>query len=170
MNRILQPTDFCLFGLPIAAVFEKNHLIQIRLNQNLSASEKTSAGIEPLLAFYQQLKCYQKNPHFHFSIAYQLRGTHWQKQVWQALLNIPVGQTKSYGELARLVGGSAQAVGQALKNNPLPIIYPCHRVVAQKSLGGYAGKRDGWQMQFKQALLKHEQGFDATGIFSGSCS
>ena len=166
MNRILPQNNFCLFGLPVAAVFEKNCLIQIHLNQNMATYEKTSAGIEPLLELYRQLNAYRKNPEFHFSIPHQLSGTPWQKRVWQSLLSIPPGQTKTYGELARLLGGSAQAVGQALKHNPLPILYPCHRVIAKKGWGGYAGKCDGWQMQFKLALLKHEQGLDTTGIFS----
>ena len=74
-------------------------------------------------------------------------GTSFQKTVWQLLLNIPYGQTISYGELASLYGQTkgisfrcAQAIGQAVGANPLPIVIPCHRVLAKDNLiGGYSG-------------------------------
>ncbi|MBQ7631467.1 MAG: methylated-DNA--[Paludibacteraceae bacterium] len=68
------------------------------------------------------------------------KGTDFQRKVWQALLTIPYGRTKTYGELARLIGcRSAQAVGQAINKNPIALIIPCHRVVgANGVLGGYA--------------------------------
>jgi len=73
------------------------------------------------------------------------QGTPFQLQVWQLLLQIPVGATLTYGALARRVAAlqkrpqmSAQAVGQAVSRNPLPLFIPCHRVVAASSLGGYA--------------------------------
>jgi len=73
-------------------------------------------------------------PHF-------LRATPFEKQVLYALCQIPYGEVRTYGWLARKVGrpGAAQAVGQALSRNPLPLLYPCHRVVAGKGLGGFSG-------------------------------
>ena len=83
-----------------------------------------------------------------------LRGTAFQQHVWRALLDIPYGQTVTYGELARRLGcRSAQAVGGAVGRNPISIIVPCHRVVgADGSLTGYAGGLDR-----KRALLELEQ-------------
>ena len=67
------------------------------------------------------------------------RGTPFQQRVWQALLEIPYGETRTYGQVAEQVGmpRAARAVGQAVGRNPLPIIVPCHRVVASDGLGGF---------------------------------
>ena len=83
-----------------------------------------------------------------------LKGTDFQQRTWQALLDIPYGQTVTYGELARHLGcRSAQAVGGAVGRNPISIIVPCHRVVgADGSLTGYAAGLDR-----KRALLCLEQ-------------
>lgn len=85
--------------------------------------------------------------------------TPFQRKVYIALLDVPVGTTITYGELARRIGcRSAQAVGQALKRNPFAPDVPCHRVVAADgSIGGYSGKRDGEQIEYKRRLLDKEQ-------------
>lgn len=77
-----------------------------------------------------------------FAIPLDLEGSPFQVKVWKALLEIPYGETRSYGEIARVVGRpkAARAVGMANRSNPIPIIVPCHRVIAgDGSLGGYAG-------------------------------
>lgn len=81
-------------------------------------------------------------------------GTPFQRQVWEALLQIPYGQTVTYGELAQRLGcKSAQAVGGAVGRNPLSILIPCHRVVgASGKLTGYAGG-----LKKKEALLRIEK-------------
>ena len=66
-------------------------------------------------------------------------GTDYQKKIWAFLLTIPAGQTMTYGQVAERVGGSARSVGQAVGRNPIPILIPCHRVVAANGLGGYSG-------------------------------
>lgn len=85
--------------------------------------------------------------------------TPFQRRVYLALLDIPHGQTITYGELARRLGcRSAQAVGQALKRNPFAPEVPCHRVVAADgSLGGYNGQRDGEELERKRQLLEAEK-------------
>jgi len=88
--------------------------------------------------------------HFNF-------GTPFQKEVWQALLNIPYGKTKSYQEVAQLIGRplAMRAVGQACKKNPIGIIVPCHRVIGKDgSLTGYSGKN---HIDLKKKLLEHER-------------
>ncbi|HEX2942793.1 MAG TPA: methylated-DNA--[protein]-cysteine S-methyltransferase [Rhodopila sp.] len=66
-------------------------------------------------------------------------GTPYRQAVWQALCDIPYGQTRSYRDIAAVVGGSARSVGQANGHNPIPLIVPCHRVVAASHIGGYSG-------------------------------
>ena len=85
--------------------------------------------------------------------------TPFQRRVYLELLNVPAGETVTYGELARRIGcRSAQAVGQALKRNPFAPVVPCHRVVAADgSTGGYFGKRDGEEIERKRALIEAER-------------
>ncbi|MGR3723180.1 methylated-DNA--[protein]-cysteine S-methyltransferase [Abyssibius alkaniclasticus] len=73
--------------------------------------------------------------------------------VMLAMCAIPFGETRTYGELARALGASAQAIGQACGANPIPIIVPCHRILGAKWLGGYSG---GGGIESKIALLRHE--------------
>ena len=82
------------------------------------------------------------------------QGTAFQKRVWQALFTIWYGQTKTYGEIAKMVVcRSAQAVGQAVGANPIALIIPCHRVIAANGkLGGYA-----YGTEIKKQLLELEQ-------------
>lgn len=81
------------------------------------------------------------------------RGTAFQRRVWDALLAIPYGETRTYGELAAALGSSARAVGSAVGKNPVSVIIPCHRVLgAGGSLTGYAGGLDR-----KRALLALER-------------
>ena len=66
-------------------------------------------------------------------------GTDYQRRVWAALCDIPVGATRTYIDIARVAGGSARSVGGANGRNPIPILIPCHRVVATNGPGGYSG-------------------------------
>ena len=80
-------------------------------------------------------------------------GTEFQHRVWLAARAIPVGQTRTYGELAKAIGcKSAQAVGTALCANPLAILIPCHRIVSRTGPGGFA-----WGLRRKQAWLAAER-------------
>jgi methylated-DNA-[protein]-cysteine S-methyltransferase len=77
-----------------------------------------------------------------FDLPLHLIGSSWQKTVWKALLDIPCGETESYGALAARIGaaGAARAVGLANGQNPIPIIVPCHRVLPSTGgVGGYGG-------------------------------
>ena len=80
-----------------------------------------------------------------FELEFDLQGTEFQRRVWQALLTIPFGETRSYGDIAEQIGarGAARAVGLANGHNPIAIIVPCHRVIgASGSLTGYGGGLD----------------------------
>jgi len=78
--------------------------------------------------------------------------TVFQAKLRHALLEIPFGETRTYGELAKLLKTSPRALGQALGANPLPILIPCHRVVAEDGLGGFSGG-EAW----KRKLLAWEE-------------
>jgi methylated-DNA-[protein]-cysteine S-methyltransferase len=97
----------------------------------------------PVLAEAErQLTQYFRGERRTFQLPIRLRGTAFQQRVWQHLLSIPYGQTRSYGQLAVAIGkGSAsRAVGLANSKNPLSIIVPCHRVIgASGALTGFAG-------------------------------
>jgi methylated-DNA-[protein]-cysteine S-methyltransferase len=80
-------------------------------------------------------------------------GTAYRCRVWEALRRIPPAQTRSYAEIARAVGGSPRAVGGANAANRIPILIPCHRVVAANGLGGYSG---GEGLKTKRYLLALE--------------
>jgi methylated-DNA-[protein]-cysteine S-methyltransferase len=82
-------------------------------------------------------------------------GSAYRQRVWQALRQIPAGQTRTYLEISRIAGGSARSVGGANAANPIAIFIPCHRVVAVAGLGGYSG---GDGLQTKQKLLDLERG------------
>ena len=84
------------------------------------------------------------------------QGTEFQRRVWDALLEIPPGQTRTYGELARDLRSSPRAVGGACRRNPIPLLIPCHRVVAANGVGGFAGQTSGRWMDIKRWLLSHE--------------
>ncbi len=80
-------------------------------------------------------------------------GTTYHRKVWAALRTIPHGQTRSYTEIAAIAGGSPRSVGGANAANPIPILIPCHRVLATSGLGGYSG---GEGLQTKRFLLALE--------------
>ncbi|MFP4146527.1 MAG: methylated-DNA--[protein]-cysteine S-methyltransferase [Halorhodospira sp.] len=83
--------------------------------------------------------------------------TLFQERLRQALLAMPPGEVVTYGHLARQLGTSARAVGAGCRANPLPLLVPCHRVVAATGPGGYAGNTQGVWVRFKRWLLEQER-------------
>lgn len=103
-----------------------------------------------------QLDHYFQDPRFRFRLPLATPGTPFQRRVWAALRAIPAGETRTYGELAAELGSSARAVGGACRANPVPIVVPCHRVVAVDGLGGFSGATAGPRLAAKRWLLAHE--------------
>jgi methylated-DNA-[protein]-cysteine S-methyltransferase len=102
------------------------------------------------------LAAYGEDPEYHFQLPIQLDGTDYQRKVWRALQTLASGETITYGSLAKRLHSGARAIGNACRNNPIPLIVPCHRVVAKSGLGGFAGdRREGWT-ELKRWLLHHE--------------
>lgn len=104
-----------------------------------------------------QLQAYLADPLFRFDLPVALRGTVFQSRVWQALRQIPSGSTQTYGELAKRLNSAPRAVGQACGANPIPLIIPCHRVLARNGLGGFMSSTGGDPLAIKRWLLEHER-------------
>jgi len=84
------------------------------------------------------------------------QGSAYRHKVWAELCKIPFGETMTYSALAAKIGSSARAVGNACRDNPYPVIIPCHRVVSVSGMGGYCGHTDGDFMAIKYKLLDYE--------------
>jgi methylated-DNA-[protein]-cysteine S-methyltransferase len=102
----------------------------------------------------QQLDAYFDGALKTFDLPLAPVGTPYRRAVWDALCTIPYGETRTYIDIARIAGGSPRSVGQANGRNPIPLIIPCHRVVATGHLGGYSG---GEGLPTKRWLLALEQ-------------
>jgi methylated-DNA-[protein]-cysteine S-methyltransferase len=125
-----------------------------------TSSEDWERDDDGLAAVVDQLEAYFAGSRETFDVPLDLQGTDFQRRVWAGLLEIPYGETMSYGELARRVGrpGASRAVGLANGRNPVAIVVPCHRVIgADGTLTGYGGGLDR-----KVWLLDHERSRRAT--------
>ncbi|WP_171131799.1 MULTISPECIES: methylated-DNA--[protein]-cysteine S-methyltransferase [unclassified Ruegeria] len=100
-----------------------------------------------------QLQAYDAGRLDRFDLPYRVSGSEFQRQVCDLMYAIPLGETVTYGDIAKELGQPAQPVGQACGANPIPVIIPCHRVLAANGLGGFSG--DGG-IETKVALLRHE--------------
>ena len=113
----------------------------------------------------RQLERYREDPDAKFDLPLLIEGSEFQRRLWAALREIPRGRTLTYGEMARKLGGedfeSARAVGQACGDNRLPIVIPCHRVVAADGIGGFSHTTEGFLIDAKRWLLMHEASADA---------
>lgn len=145
---------------PIGAVGVRvvaGRLTHIELLYNMAAPPLHRTSDPTALRARAQLRRYFADPGAGFSLPLGGCGTAFQRRVWKALQAIPAGETVTYGELAGRLGSSARAVGGACRSNPLPIVVPCHRVVARTGVGGFAGDQGGPKVEAKRWLLSHER-------------
>ncbi len=106
---------------------------------------------------YRQLQAYLRNPNFTFDLSLHIGGTVHQQRVWRVIQAIPSGKTISYAEIATQLHSAPRAVGRACGANRLPIVIPCHRVIAKNGgLGGFMNASDGDPLEIKRWLLRHE--------------
>ncbi|OZA29700.1 MAG: cysteine methyltransferase [Hydrogenophilales bacterium 17-61-9] len=124
------------------------------LTADIPASTRLDARARQLAG---ELDAYWDNPAHPFDLLFLPTGTPFQLRVWRALVAIPAGQPTTYGALAKQLGTAARAVGQACGSNLLPILIPCHRVVAADGLGGFMHSSSGTPLDVKTWLLNHEQ-------------
>ena len=121
----------------VAILWENDKPQRVRLN-DLVANDQHPVLVET----ERQLKEYFAGKRKKFSVALDMRGTRFQKDVWEALLTVPFGETRSYAQLAKQLGNprATRAVGAANGRNPVSIIVPCHRVIGSSGkLTGFAG-------------------------------
>jgi methylated-DNA-[protein]-cysteine S-methyltransferase len=104
----------------------------------------------------RQLEGYFEDPEFRFDVPLAAQGTAFQRRVWAKIAAIGAGCTRSYGELARELRSAPRAVGQACGANPVPLVVPCHRVLAARGIGGFAHHEGGFHLAIKRWLLAHE--------------
>jgi methylated-DNA-[protein]-cysteine S-methyltransferase len=140
------------FG-PVTFTVQDGHVINVELFKESSGKNPDAEKLPAVRNMKRYLDDYfsSRQP-VHPKLFIQ--GTEFQKRVWEAMLKIPAGQTRTYGELARELNTGSRAVAQACRCNPLPLIIPCHRVVAANGIGGFMGKRQ--QVDVKRWLLAHE--------------
>ncbi len=105
-----------------------------------------------------QLQAYVADSGFIFDLSLHIGGTTHQRRVWSAIQDIPSGTTRSYADIATQLHSAPRAVGQACGANRLPIVIPCHRVIAKSGgLGGFMNASDGIPLTIKRWLLHHER-------------
>jgi methylated-DNA-[protein]-cysteine S-methyltransferase len=102
-----------------------------------------------------QITNYLVNSRHDFNLPLIHKGSHFQQKVWNAISAIPRGETRTYSDIAAKIGSGPRAVANACGANHLPLVIPCHRVVAKKGLGGFMRGQSGGE-QIKQWLLQHE--------------
>ena len=129
---------------------EDRQLVRIDLNVPPPSEIRNVSLFENV---FTQFSEYFEGTRRDFTLPLCLNGRAFEMRVWKTLMQIPYGETRSYGEIAAVCGNpkAARAVGQAVHRNPLPIIVPCHRVVGVSNLGGYAGG-----LAIKRFLLRLE--------------
>ena len=150
--------DACLKApfATLGIVADDQHLLGVHFLPTRVAAKPPKTNTIAHLACVQ-LMAYLDNPNFNFDLPLKLSGSKHQVDVWQGMRKIPAGKTLTYGELAAAIGSSARAVGSACGQNPIPVIVPCHRIVAANGcLGGFMGGKLENPLAIKQWLLKHE--------------
>ena len=130
---------------------------------SIDFAQETGDAVLPSSALARQtialLRAYFDDPGTRFGVPLAPAGTPFQQRVWRALIEIPVGDVMTYGELAKRLDSAPRAIGQACAANPIPIIIPCHRVVARSGIGGFMGS--GAAHPAKAWLLGHERRYPA---------
>jgi len=117
---------------------EDDRIVAIRWGNGRDDSRGGNGN--PLLAeAARQLAAYFDGTLAQFDLPLAPQGSPFEQRVWQAMLQIPYGETRSYGELAMAIDSAPRAVGRACGKNPIPVVIPCHRVLAKSGLGGYSG-------------------------------
>ena len=133
---------------PLTIEEEGGAIVRIRMGGD--GARDRSAVLD---AAAKQLARYFDGTLKQFDLPLALRGTPFQRKVWDTLSAIPYGTLKTYGDLARELGSVARAVGQACGTNPIPIVVPCHRVLAQGGgIGGFSGFHGTDSKRFLLAL------------------
>jgi methylated-DNA-[protein]-cysteine S-methyltransferase len=104
----------------------------------------------------RQIEHYLDDPHYRFDLPFEYRGTDFQCRVWREISKISSGKTKTYSEVAQRLHSAPRPVGGACGKNRIPLVIPCHRVLAAHGIGGFMRARGGEPIDIKRWLLRHE--------------
>jgi methylated-DNA-[protein]-cysteine S-methyltransferase len=105
-----------------------------------------------------QVERYLADPAFQFDLPLKIDGSEFRKRVWEVMCTIPAGKTLTYGDVAKRLDSAARAVGGACGDNRIPLIIPCHRIVARNGIGGFMHTTGTRELNIKRWLLTHERG------------
>jgi methylated-DNA-[protein]-cysteine S-methyltransferase len=144
--------------MKVAVKTRDEHVVEIRYLPLASPSIAPRNALAARAA--SRLEAYLADPDARFDLPLAVEGTPFQLKLWRALCEIPRGRTRTYGDLAKELNGEARSVGQACGDNRLPVVIPCHRVVAAEGIGGFAHASGGYLLEAKRWLLAHELGAD----------
>ena len=151
-----QPLQFdAIISAPFGAVGISIQGMQVAIELLSKKHQPKPAAHKTVGMVASQINAYFTDVHNEFNLPLVYKGTPFQRRVWNAISAIPRGQVLTYGEIAQQIGSGPRAVANACGANNLPLVIPCHRVVAKSGLGGYMqGDPNG--LKIKKWLLKHE--------------
>ncbi len=144
-QRVISPVG------PLILVAENDAIVALRWARG--DAPVSPQGCLVLTRAVEQLRAYFAGELKQFDLPLRLTGSAFQQKICAAMLAIPFGETRTYGDIARDLGKPAQPVGTACGRNPIPIIVPCHRVLGAKGLGGFSGEGG---VETKVSLLRLE--------------
>ena len=161
-SLVAKSASYCVIEAPFGRLGVATELVDgslmlskidyLPVNMALSAPQNALAK-----EVAKQCKAYFKDPNYQFDLPMKPLGTAHQQKVWQSIRQIPLGEARTYGEIANAIKSGPRAVGTACGANPFPLITPCHRVVSAQGIGGFMKENaPGLYRQIKTWLLKHE--------------
>ena len=149
---------YAYFHSPIGFIELRSEGEALTAARFVEAPKQAHAPDAILLQAIHQLTGYFSGELTTFELPLRMAGTPFELSVWEALLGVPFGETRSYQQIAQAIGrpGAARAVGSVIGANPIIIIIPCHRVITSSGkLGGYSGGlwRKAWLLRHEETLL-----------------
>lgn len=154
-NNQLLPQYEAIVEAPFGAVGIHIHGVQVAIDLLPQKQVPKQSQHKIAAQVASQVEAYFANAYNDFNFPVVYKGTPFQRRVWQAISAIPKGQVLTYSEIAAQIGSGPRAVANACGANHLPLVIPCHRVVAKDGLGGFMNGADGG-LKVKKWLLKHE--------------
>jgi methylated-DNA-[protein]-cysteine S-methyltransferase len=158
MNSDRRPPYSAKMRLPCAVLGIRTGNGAVTAIEYLPSSERAQAPADALAErVVAQIQRYLADPQFAFTLPLAHAGTAFRQRVRASLAKIPVGESRTYGEIARALHTAPRAVGGACGGNPIALVVPCHRVVGSRgALGGFMNAAEGDPLAIKRWLLTHE--------------
>lgn len=153
MNNLYLAWINAPFGCVAIALSDEQLHVDLLTESVASGNQQSSVPL--VIAAYAEITQYLQHPNYRCNFRLDTRGTEFQRSVWNAIYAIPVGETRSYGQIAAALGSGPRAVANACGANKLPLLIPCHRVVAKNGIGGFMQNKVNGGL-IKQWLLQHE--------------